>query len=467
MTLLVLPKPSRYDRANNGILVGPARTLVNETLGVGNYDCCYAEDFERRRAGFSHIILSGQESLDKMHLGQTLSSARGFVWHLGQQKLVATFWPQDCVDVIDRESTDDEDEDDKSGNNKDDAKTARKNFRFWFKQDCAKLLRGEVPETDGRIQISTSYQMLDGNSGADYLAGKQGCYLYLDIESHPDTDTINCLSFACNNEPVYTVCIYDYKNQLQPHAVRFMAALQRAFYRNTIVIHNAAFDLPFLHIFHGMSFGDQIEDTMLMGHRIWPEAEKSLAHQISLWINAPYHKSEGGTWHPRSWKQMDQLMRYNSKDVYRLRSVHQAQWHYVNNSGDQGLIDSVQSVNAAIFPYLWTSLHGLPINGRKLVTYRQQQSQNKADWLKVVEIMAGYPLNPGSSDQIGKYLTEYLHYDVLSKTETGAPCCDESALYKYLAKYGNPIIRAFLKYKSAQKIESELGFKFYVQLKGR
>jgi len=97
-TLLVLPKPSRFDKANDSVLAGPARKLCDETLGADTYDVCYADEFQAQRAGRAHIILSGQESLDAFQPRATLSSARGFVWHLGPTKIVATFWPQDALD---------------------------------------------------------------------------------------------------------------------------------------------------------------------------------------------------------------------------------------------------------------------------------------------------------------------------------------------------------------------------------
>lgn len=459
-TLIVLPRASRFDRANGRPLAGPAGDLVDEVLGAGTYDTCWAAEFAARRPEYSHIILTGQESLDAFQRGLTLSSQRGFVWHLGAQKIVATFWPQDCVDLQDYETGDDE-ADQAPGNSKDDAPTSRKNYRFWFMRDCAKLFNtpGPVPEF--------TYTLLDNTQAAQELSCLTGSTIYFDIESHPDSNTLTCFSWAANDGPVRTVLVYDYKGQLTPGATQLMRALAQALSRNKFVIHNSSFDLLFLALFCGVPAGPDVEDTMLMGHRIFPEAEKSLAHAISLWVNAPYHKSEGGTWNPRSWAQQDQLLRYNAKDVATLRAVHQAQWDYARTLGDQGLIDSLLQVNASIFPYLYASFHGMPFNVMKMLAYRRRHSAAADQLQRLITAMAGSALNPNSPAQMGRYFIDGHGYDVLDRTDTGAPKVDESILYRYLIRYKNPIIRAILKWKRADKVAGVLGFKYFTGMKGR
>ena len=461
--LVVLPRPSRFDIANKGVLVGPARQLVDEALGQ-DYDVCYSWDFRAEQGVYDIIILTGQESLDTFVHGKELSAARGFVWHLGDQKLVATFWPQDAVDIKDYESDTEESDDDAGAKStgKDSAPTQRRNYRFWFLADCAKVLSGA-----SWFAAQAAFNYVPNDEAAAILAHAGGRTIYLDIESHPDTDTLQCLSFAIDDGPVYTVVVYDYRGQLAPGAHYMLAQLARRLCDSKIVIHNAGFDLPFLALYHGMPFGPDIEDTMLMGHRIFPEAEKSLAHNITLWINEPYHKSEGGTWHPRSWAQQDTLLRYNSKDVATLRAIHKAQWAYVEARGDAGLRASVRQVNDSIFQYLYTSLHGLPVNGLKLLEHRRAEEFAAAQYERVVSILAGFKLNPGSPKQVANYFIKGLSYPVHKRTATGEPCVDEGTLYGFLLKYKNPIVVALLKFKHARKVVGELGFTMWHGLKQR
>lgn len=451
MVLLVLPKPSRYDKINDRILAGPAEDLVRECLP--DFKPIYASEFSHNMLReFSHVVLTGQESLDKFQPGLTLDNHRGYVWN---NRVVATYWPQECVDLGDYESnTDDDDGPDASSTGKDSSSTSRNNYRFWFMRDCEKLFNPPGP-------ISHTFTQISGTQAAALLREVQNDTIYFDLESHPD-NYITCFSFAFKSGPVYTVPVY-YNRGLCAGGLSAMAGLTRAFSRNKIVIHNAGFDLPFLFLFHGIPFGPDIEDTMLMNHRIWPEAEKSLAHVISLYLNEPYHKDSGGTWNPKTPAQLHNLLVYNAKDVAALRAVHIAQWEYVRRSGDPGLRDSVMQVNASIYPYLWAGLHGFPVNGLRLSQHLSRRKKTQEVWARAVSIAAGYNLNPGSSQQLADYFINRHHYDCLARTESGAPKVDEGALYKYMLKYRNPIIPLILKYKRAQKVASELGFNLYTK----
>src|SRR6185295_3758314 len=217
-TLLVLPKPSRFDKANQDILVGPARRLVDETLK--DYDVCYAEQFKQESPKYKYIILTGQESLDAFTPLKTLSSARGFVYHIGDQKLVATFWPQDAVDHKDYETYDDEYDDNLAGStSKDNSPTSRANYRFWFQRDCEKLYN-----TPAALPPHT-YELVHNTIAAEELYTVRDRVLYFDLESNPDTNTLTCFSYAFNEGPTRTVLIYNYKGELEPGAVEVMAAL--------------------------------------------------------------------------------------------------------------------------------------------------------------------------------------------------------------------------------------------------
>lgn len=445
-TLLVLPKTSRFEKVNGTILSGPAGALVDSCLT--GYDTCYADEFTQT-THHSEIILTGQASLDAFAPGHDLNMHRGYVWTPPNRKIIATYWPQDCVDMQDYESDDEDDEASAGSTGKDGSPTSRANYRFWFMRDLEKLRNTPAP-------LKHEYNLVGNLRAASILAGAKGEHLYFDLESHPQ-NYITCFSFALGDSPVYTCSIY-YRGQMQAHGLTVMAALARAFSRNKIIIHNAGFDLPFLALFHNIPFGPDIEDTMLMGHRIWPEAEKSLAHAITLWLNEYYHKNTGGTWNPRTPAQLDTLLRYNSKDVATLRAVHRAQWRYAHASGDSGLVRSMVQVNSSIYNYLWAGLHGFPLNGLKLAYYLRRRRADKEQWNRIINIAVGYPMNPGSSQQLGDYFINRLKYDVLKRTETGAPKCDEATLYKYLLKYSNPAVRLILKYKRALKVHGELGF---------
>lgn len=458
--LIVLPRASRYDRANSDVLVGPARALVATAFPDG-FDVCYASEY---KPGLPDrpVVFTGQESLNLLKPGRLLDHERGYVWRLHNgARAIATYWPQDAVDHQNVEGFDDESDDDLAADNgKDAATTRRMNYRFWFLQDCAKLLN---PPPDHKY---AAYLPLDFGTAKRVLSSVRNSTIYFDIECNPDDNYLLCFSFAINDGPVFTVPVYNHTGNLVSREP--LVGLVRAFSRtagNTVVIHNAFFDLPFLALYHHIPAPHKVHDTMLMGHRLWPEADKSIAHAISLYINAPFHKDQGGTWNPKTAAQFEALMRYNGRDVDTLRAVYKAMNRMADT--DSGLRASVDQVNASIYPYLYTSLHGLPINGIALLRHKQAQEPRMEFYRKIVCKLAGYDLNPGSSQQLADYLINRMKLPVLSVTESGAPQVDEKTIYRYIVQTKNPLLAAVLRYKRASKVHGFLGFKMWLGNQGR
>lgn len=428
--------------------MGPARKLCNEALG--HYDVCYASEFRARRGGYSHILLTGQESLDQVKPGYSLTTQRGYVFKHDDQYMTCTFWPQDACDVVDFESDEEEVDLDADNSNKDDAPTRRSNYRFWFLQDAAKLLRSPA---DAPV---LPYQYLPPELMARVL-NVSGRRIFFDIETHPNTNSLTCFSVAVNDGPVFTTLIYDYNGRLVAGAHKCLVALARAFRNNTVVVHNTGFDILFLAIYYGIPAPRQLEDTMLMGHRLWPEAEKSLAHNISLHLNAPYHKDTGGTWDPRTLDEQTRLLKYNSLDVVRLRQLWTAQWAAAEAL--PGLKESLTQVNSSIYWYLYSSFHGLPLDPGTVLRHKRAQVPIMAAMERIFGIMTGIKnINLASSEQLARYFVEGMKYPILKLTDGGQACTDESTLYKYLSKFRNAAIRVILRHKRAKKLTGLLNF---------
>ncbi len=66
--------------------------------------------------------------------------------------------------------------------------------------------------------------------------------------------------------------------------------------------------------------------------------------------------------------------------------------------------------------------------------------------------LAGYPLNPNSTKQMGKWLFEDLELTPLGRTATGNPQVDETTLNHFASKGIEGCIQA-LKYKKASKLK--------------
>jgi hypothetical protein len=93
MIALVLHGPSRFDKENNGILLGPAGDFVRSVLANYNIDLdnpsdlfiTFADDFFKganKPSGIKKIIFAGAKALDYLPLakGKSLDAFRGVVY---------------------------------------------------------------------------------------------------------------------------------------------------------------------------------------------------------------------------------------------------------------------------------------------------------------------------------------------------------------------------------------------------
>lgn len=465
--LFIITSPNRYDKANAGTLCGPPGLFLKETLAGFNYNwehCAITSNpFAAQPPGTKKILLLGSDATKHYMRADArldVSAKRGYVGRHAGAELLCTFAPVDCTDVIDHETDNDEDDDDGGGTGKDSAPTLRSNYRFWFLKDLEKLLTGArrtVPD----------YETIDFDPSDDnlrWLSNLRGQTIFFDIETHPPTDTLQVFAFSTERSPVFSVSCYDWNGSSNPALVRILVALQRALQNNRVVIHNAGFDLPFLFLNHGIVFGRDIYCTMVAQHRLFPEAEKSLAHVISLNVNAPYHKNEGGTFTPHNRRQYQTLLDYNAKDVATLRAVYFAQQLEIDR--DPGLIASIAQAMSSLYDYFVMALTGMELDTMKLAAQRRDVAEQVKQARRVFTELTLVE-NPGSSQQIGEWLYDGLSYPVLAKTDTGAPSTDTKTIYRLLQKYPRNIaLKLLIHYKEISKLDSSLNFEwFYMQEK--
>lgn len=473
MIALVLHDYNRFDRENNGINLGPAEELCRQVFSAHGID--YDKDVwltttrgffeanERPPAKLSKIIFAGANNLKWLSnaTGKTLDAYRGVVYRSTGSGIpyIATYWPQDACDLraVEAELLAAEEADeplDTDGDAKSTSPTKRSNYRFWFARDVEKILtRTEIePPAVKEFYAETSEQAVS-------VFSYEGP-IFLDIECNPKTNNLLCLALAVGNSPVVSVPVYDWNDNLRCGLV-FFATLAREMKRRRVVIHNALFDLLFLALHYRLPFGSDIFCTMSAGHRIWPEAEKSLAHQQTLYANRPFHKDEGGSFQPRNRHQYETLRRYNVKDVIALREIYYGQ--LAAAAKDPGLEASVAQVAAEQADAAFMSLHGMPFNFLKRNNLVRQCEARHADLRRVLKMLVGYDLNAGSPDQVVKYLHGQLGYSPEKTTEKGAPSVAGDALYKIKIKHPrNYAIDTILEMRRMVKLKGMLGFKEWI-----
>lgn len=469
MIALILQGPSRFDRENSGVLLGPAGDLCREIFKPLGFDIddptqvfiTYTDDFFRGKKApgkLTHVIFAGAKALEYIPNaeGKSLDAYRGVVFQSNSVNSIVTYWPQDCVDMWDVEDflqsgEDDEENEADKDNGKSSSPTKRSNYKFWFAKDVAKCLTYSKPLTPQKDE--TFYPRTIAEAVRVFL--HEGP-IFMDIETHPKTNTLLCMALCVGSSPVYSIPIYDHGGALHMGGL-FFTSLVREMRRRETVVHNALFDLCFLAAFYKIPFGSQIYCTMASGHRIYPEAEKSIAHQTTLWTNRPFHKDEGGSFDPKSQRQYEQLRAYNVKDVLVLREIYYAQKAFC--AKDKGLEDSVKQVNESQVDYAYMTLHGLLYDLTKRRVIINACEGRRVQLARVLKALVGFELNPASPDQVVKYLHSRMGYAPEKRTDAGAPSVAGDALYKIKLKHKNNLaIDVIFEMRRMVKLKGMLSF---------
>lgn len=468
MIALVLHDLNRFDRENNILNGGPAEYMCRETfeqLGL-DYDkdvwITTRASFGREQAppGITHYVFAGNKCLELFPdtQGKTLDAVRGLVRvSKSGTPYVITYWPTDCCDLwaVENEIAaldDDESAADRDGDAKSNAPTKRSNYRFWFQRDIAKLLAFDknAKQQDPKI---TYCERVDEALHVFTYDGP----IFLDIECNPDDDTLWCMTIACGpDSPMYAIPIYDHNRRIKV-GPRFFAEFAKQMRTRRTVVHNALFDLCFLALKYKLPFGEDIYCTMVAGHRIWPEAEKSLAHNQTLYTNRPFHKDESGTFNPRNHAQYKTLIEYNVKDVIALREIYYGQQAVI--AKDEGLKASVDQAMSSLFDYALMSINGLRIDTVRRGLIVKACMARHAQLQRVLDILVGRSLNPGSPDQVVRYLHTDLRYKPEKQTDSGVPSVGADALYKIKIKHpDNVALDVIIEMRRMIKLSSSLKF---------
>lgn len=462
--ILVLSARDRYARENGLTIAGPSEHFVAETVGPGGFIA--TDNLALQPPPGSKVILAGQAALTAWRgRDADLNTARAHVKLDRGVLTVATYLPIDCIDVVNHEAEDfgggedDESPDDKN-NGKDSAPTSRKNFRFWFGADVRKLLLHERMTTCQLPQTP----LIPANE--NIIDSFDWSHTFIDIETHPPTNTVQCLSIAGIDTPVFTFPVWDHRGAARGNLPRLFAKLVKLFSRTIVIGHNVSFDLGFLAHAHRIPWPARIEDTMVQHHRCFPESEKSLAHVISYWTNMPYHKDMAGTFTPYNAQQYNKLLTYNAADVATTRLVWLAQREWINQR--PGLAASVRAANASIEVYLRAGLTGFSYNETERLGARRRLGRRIAALTKLLHRLVGYELLPSSPAQLADYFYVKLKYPVAARTDKGAPSTDAKTLYRLTgANPQNAALRVLLELRDLEKQEAMLKFKEYYRIEKR
>lgn len=443
--LLILTTPTRF-----GLAKGSAFDWFEQGClpsGIKLEECKILEKYDG--GSYPRCLILGGEAFNRHFPGLTsVERYRGGLLNLNNIPTTVTFHPQDADDF----KSYDEDEEEAGGDEKDVTLTQKRNYRFWIRSDTRKLLTKPIkPRQKEEIVIAPNLESI-----TKLLSNCLGQRIFLDIECRRGDQSLNCIGLAINNGPVYVIPIYDYRNNLfYSSPYNFFRALSLALVSNTVIIHNAMFDLFVLCYRYRCLFSWSVFDTMLAHHRCFPEVEKDLGHVISYWTWLPFHKDENVEF-PRNAGQQEQLWNYNAKDVYAMREVYKEQLSYIE---DRGLSSSVARANNCVYPYLCTTLIGLSFAENECSAKRAELRARLVQLERIARILIGRSnFNPNSTQQAINFFHKTLNYDVQGRTDSGAPSLGRKELFKLRLKYPNPLIDVIINYRLLQKELSMLSF---------
>lgn len=489
---IVLNNPSRFDKAD--LISGNAGTFFSETClrpEINKFQCDIRlkEDSSPLLDGTRAVLLLG-EGAAKQWLGtdNSLNEIRGVPYERDGVIYMASYVPQDCVDLrdfeskhnplsehyVDEEWSDDDDDNDTSTDEKSrHGKTKRRNYGFWLWKDCIKLKRlmrtGLTAYPPPKIVIYPPEDVV-----IKLLTETKNKFMGFDCETDIEFN-ITVFSFAYDTNTIYSIpCILPDYSWAYSSLPRIYRALSVAIRDNIIVAHNGTnFDFNVLARKYRIAIG-RCYDTMVAHNRCFPEQEKSLGHCISLWTNLGFHKDMGDVSYSNL-TNAQQIWHYCALDVYSMMLVKESIDAYAEVT--PGIKESIAQAMASIKPYLTTSLLGIKYDQIALEKRRRENDRLMTQYIRWVELLVGKETlkilrGKGKSSllaspaQTVKYFHEMLGYPVVGK---GKPRQDGSVhpslgavnLFKLRLKHDNPVIDIILAYRELAKESGTLAFNPY------
>lgn len=479
-------KPSRFD--DKELLSGHAGIKFKDWLtrcGFLVEQCEFRLCFDERPLiqGTKVIMLLGRESLQRIfpheYSNASLNELRGNLIEKNGIIYIPSYSPQDAFDIKnfegtlnssekyyspeDVESMDGVDEDKKDKTNgKGHGKTSRANWKFWLENDLKKVCR--IARSGKKYYINDNVQTIyypPASEVIDELKGVKNSFLYFDIETlPPEFVDISVFGFKFKDSNFcFSVPIHKYNGELGYSVTdlsRILQALAIAFRDNCVVIHNAMYDLMVMAWRYKIPPPpiNNIFCTMISAQRIHPEVEKSLGHSLSLYCDVTYHKNDG-TLDPKNYSQEQSLHKYNAADIITLELLHSA---IIEKATKLNNMESLVQANRSIRPYLTMQLLGVNFDDeirQKKISYADKRANQ---FLRVLRILSGRDLNPGSPKQMQNYFYRDLS---LKFPGRGKVSCDSGNLIKLYIKQDCPSIPVVMEIRRILKESEKLRFNEY------
>lgn len=275
---------------------------------------------------------------------------------------------------------------------------------------------------------------------------QQGEFLVFDIETL--YGILFCISFCADGVEAVSVPLAD--SDIPVLDLALMWKMVAKIMRHPIhkVNQNLAFDMSELEDFgfefHPSCVTEEIDDTMLLFHSMYPEFPKNLGFLTSIYTNFPYHKDEGHDFNPRV-NHIDQFYIYNAKDSLVTWNILKAQKQDLQEFPVKPRYEQTKK--------LFHTYRKINRRGIRIDEERRKQLREKYEMLYTIRYanilnIYGKNINLQSPKQVAELVYDFLkcppHYHTTDDGVKALSTDKETLEEIYLNEVSDPVIKQIL-----------------------
>ena len=305
----------------------------------------------------------------------------------------------------------------------------------WFKLFCFDMARAsrqcqtpswEPPLRSG-LHTPTFEQAVETLEG--YLRDKP--HLAFDIEGIPDTVGITCVSFC---PTPHTGIVIPFFRGNQPENSYWTEYEEMQMWKLTAAIlsdasipksaQNGMYELSVYALRHGIAVRGLVDDTMFAHWELYPELEKNLGLQTSIYTEEPYYKSE------RTAPTFERQMLYNLKDSSVTREMIEIQRQLLSQQPRR--LAHYEFNCRMAYPFAYMQVRGVKLDAARKSEHLKETTEKLSRSQAELNELVGHPINVKSPNQKRDLLYKELDLPV-QHTGRGAArkvTTNEAALHK-------------------------------------
>ena len=261
---------------------------------------------------------------------------------------------------------------------------------------------------------------------------------------------VSCISFA--HKPDYSISIPfvgDKWTEEEECIIWQLIAAVLENPKNTLVAHNAMFDVSFLYLQNQIRTRATIHDTMIMQRILAPDFPAALQFITSIYTDEPYYKDDKQIWKTPE-KDEEKFYRYNAKDSAVTIECFPPLFEDIMK--DKDFRWTYENTMSLFEPCLYMMARGVKLDLENLSklkeSVREQIKERESDLRDIV----GSDLNYNSPKQCIEYFYGHKGIKPYINRKTSRPTVDDKALARIVRKYNLPEARLVQELRGLSKL---------------